>query len=232
MKSGRPEGAPRPACCWRSSRTGRSTATPSSRSCDGAPTVPSTSPRGRSTRRCTASSGPASSTSTWSEVNGRRRRSYSLTAGGKKAAREKRREWTAFALDRPASGGGTGMADDGVIAAYLRELDVQRRSPPRRRRHRRRGRGPPPRGRRAARPRRPTASRSRSRGRRPLRLRRARRPGLCHRSEARSSRAHHPNPRRRTGGHAHPGPARGRASTSTSTSPSTGAASTASGWCC
>ena len=37
-------------------------------------------------------------TSSWSEVNGRRRRSYSLTSGGKKAAREKRREWTAFAL--------------------------------------------------------------------------------------------------------------------------------------
>jgi PadR family transcriptional regulator PadR len=37
-------------------------------------------------------------TSAWSEVNGRRRRSYSLTSGGKKAAREKRREWTAFAL--------------------------------------------------------------------------------------------------------------------------------------
>ncbi|MEX2293532.1 MAG: helix-turn-helix transcriptional regulator [Acidimicrobiales bacterium] len=36
--------------------------------------------------------------SSWSEVNGRRRRSYSLTTGGKKAAREKRREWTAFAL--------------------------------------------------------------------------------------------------------------------------------------
>lgn len=36
--------------------------------------------------------------SSWSEVNGRRRRSYSLTSGGKKAAREKRREWTAFAL--------------------------------------------------------------------------------------------------------------------------------------
>ncbi len=34
----------------------------------------------------------------WTEVNGRRRRSYSLTAGGKSAAREKRREWTAFAL--------------------------------------------------------------------------------------------------------------------------------------
>jgi len=37
-------------------------------------------------------------TSHWGEVNGRRRRSYSLTAGGKKAAREKRREWSAFAL--------------------------------------------------------------------------------------------------------------------------------------
>ena len=37
-------------------------------------------------------------TSTWSEVNGRRRRSYTLTTGGKKAAREKRREWSSFAL--------------------------------------------------------------------------------------------------------------------------------------
>lgn len=36
--------------------------------------------------------------STWSEVNGRRRRSYTLTGGGRKAAREKRREWSAFAL--------------------------------------------------------------------------------------------------------------------------------------
>jgi len=36
--------------------------------------------------------------SSWSEVNGRRRRSYTLTSGGKKAAREKRREWSAFAL--------------------------------------------------------------------------------------------------------------------------------------
>ncbi len=37
-------------------------------------------------------------TSRWDEVNGRRRRSYTLTTGGKKAAREKRREWSAFAL--------------------------------------------------------------------------------------------------------------------------------------
>lgn len=36
--------------------------------------------------------------SSWSEVNGRRRRSYTLTTGGKKAAREKRREWSTFAL--------------------------------------------------------------------------------------------------------------------------------------
>lgn len=36
--------------------------------------------------------------SSWSEVNGRRRRSYSLTSPGKKAAREKRREWSLFAL--------------------------------------------------------------------------------------------------------------------------------------
>ena len=36
--------------------------------------------------------------SRWDEVNGRRRRSYSLTAGGKNAALEKRREWSAFAL--------------------------------------------------------------------------------------------------------------------------------------
>ena len=36
--------------------------------------------------------------SSWSEVNGRRRRSYTLTSPGKKAAREKRREWSAFAL--------------------------------------------------------------------------------------------------------------------------------------
>jgi PadR family transcriptional regulator PadR len=37
-------------------------------------------------------------TSSWSQVNGRRRRSYSLTPIGRKAAREKRREWSAFAL--------------------------------------------------------------------------------------------------------------------------------------
>jgi DNA-binding PadR family transcriptional regulator len=36
--------------------------------------------------------------SSWSEVNGRRRRSYTLTNGGKKAALEKRREWSTFAL--------------------------------------------------------------------------------------------------------------------------------------
>src|SRR4051794_19321294 len=36
--------------------------------------------------------------SSWSEVNGRRRRSYSLTPPGRKAAREKRREWSMFAL--------------------------------------------------------------------------------------------------------------------------------------
>jgi DNA-binding PadR family transcriptional regulator len=36
--------------------------------------------------------------SRWSEVNGRRRRTYSLTAGGKKAASAKRREWSTFAL--------------------------------------------------------------------------------------------------------------------------------------
>jgi DNA-binding PadR family transcriptional regulator len=36
--------------------------------------------------------------SSWSEVNGRRRRSYALTSPGKKAAREKRREWSTFAL--------------------------------------------------------------------------------------------------------------------------------------
>lgn len=36
--------------------------------------------------------------SSWSEVHGRRRRSYTLTTGGRKAAREKRREWSTFAL--------------------------------------------------------------------------------------------------------------------------------------
>ena len=36
--------------------------------------------------------------SSWSEVNGRRRRTYSLTSPGRKAAREKRREWSTFAL--------------------------------------------------------------------------------------------------------------------------------------
>ena len=36
-------------------------------------------------------------TSTWSEVKVGRRRSYAVTAGGRKAAMEKRREWTAFA---------------------------------------------------------------------------------------------------------------------------------------
>src|SRR6187431_449270 len=35
--------------------------------------------------------------SSWSEVGGRKRRSYTLTTPGKKAALEKRREWTAFA---------------------------------------------------------------------------------------------------------------------------------------
>ena len=35
--------------------------------------------------------------SSWSEVNGRRRRSYSLTPRGRKAAQEKRLEWSAFA---------------------------------------------------------------------------------------------------------------------------------------
>ena len=35
--------------------------------------------------------------SDWTEVNGRRRRSYSLIQGRKRAVREKRREWTAFA---------------------------------------------------------------------------------------------------------------------------------------
>jgi len=35
--------------------------------------------------------------SSWTEVNGRRRRSYTLTSGGKRAASEKRREWTSFA---------------------------------------------------------------------------------------------------------------------------------------
>lgn len=34
----------------------------------------------------------------WTEVNGRRRRSYSLTPSGKTASKVKRREWTAFAL--------------------------------------------------------------------------------------------------------------------------------------
>jgi DNA-binding PadR family transcriptional regulator len=37
-------------------------------------------------------------TSAWTEVGGRRRRSYRLTTPGRTAAREKRREWTAFAL--------------------------------------------------------------------------------------------------------------------------------------
>lgn len=37
-------------------------------------------------------------TSTWAEVGGRRRRSYKLTAQGRTAAREKRREWSTFAL--------------------------------------------------------------------------------------------------------------------------------------
>jgi PadR family transcriptional regulator len=35
--------------------------------------------------------------SSWSEVGGRKRRSYTLTQPGKKAALEKRREWSAFA---------------------------------------------------------------------------------------------------------------------------------------
>ncbi len=36
--------------------------------------------------------------SSWSKVNGRRRRSYTLTTGGRRAAGEKRREWSMFAL--------------------------------------------------------------------------------------------------------------------------------------
>ena len=35
--------------------------------------------------------------STWSEVGGRRRRTYSVTVKGKTAANEKRQEWNAFA---------------------------------------------------------------------------------------------------------------------------------------
>jgi DNA-binding PadR family transcriptional regulator len=35
--------------------------------------------------------------SEWSQVSGRRRRTYSITTGGAEAAQEKRREWTAFA---------------------------------------------------------------------------------------------------------------------------------------
>jgi PadR family transcriptional regulator, regulatory protein PadR len=35
-------------------------------------------------------------TSTWTQVNGRRRRMYDLTPKGTTAAKEKRREWTAF----------------------------------------------------------------------------------------------------------------------------------------
>jgi PadR family transcriptional regulator PadR len=36
--------------------------------------------------------------STWTEVGGRRRRTYSVTPRGKTAAREKRQEWDAFAV--------------------------------------------------------------------------------------------------------------------------------------
>ena len=36
-------------------------------------------------------------TSTWTEMKGRKRRTYSLTPKGTTAAKEKRREWTAFA---------------------------------------------------------------------------------------------------------------------------------------
>jgi DNA-binding PadR family transcriptional regulator len=35
--------------------------------------------------------------STWTEVGGRRRRTYSVTAKGKTAANEKRQEWNSFA---------------------------------------------------------------------------------------------------------------------------------------
>jgi len=35
--------------------------------------------------------------STWTEVGGRRRRTYSVTAQGKTAANEKRQEWNSFA---------------------------------------------------------------------------------------------------------------------------------------
>ena len=37
-------------------------------------------------------------TSTWTEVGGRRRRTYSLTPRGRSAASEKRQEWNSFAL--------------------------------------------------------------------------------------------------------------------------------------
>src|SRR5688572_17589112 len=36
-------------------------------------------------------------TSSWDEVGGRRRRTYSLTPPGRRAVKEKRREWEAFA---------------------------------------------------------------------------------------------------------------------------------------
>ncbi len=37
-------------------------------------------------------------TSTWTVVNGRRRRTYALTPRGTTAAKEKRQEWSAFSL--------------------------------------------------------------------------------------------------------------------------------------
>jgi DNA-binding PadR family transcriptional regulator len=36
--------------------------------------------------------------SSWSETSGRRRRTYSLTPTGRTAAKEKRREWSSFAV--------------------------------------------------------------------------------------------------------------------------------------
>jgi len=37
-------------------------------------------------------------TSSWTQVNGRRRRTYALTPQGTTAAKEKRREWSTFAM--------------------------------------------------------------------------------------------------------------------------------------
>ena len=80
------------------------TDTPSSRSSAAAPTVRSTCQKARSIPHSTDSSAGLLE-SRWTEVNGRRRRSYTLTSGGERRG-EKRREWTTFVATVQRVGGG------------------------------------------------------------------------------------------------------------------------------